>query len=257
MQEPGQSQANNGGPDGSDASGGLKDERYSADLDVVAAYAEPGQYHLCLDVACGTGHTTCRIASKACVVVGVDSTESKLAKARDLASERDVTNVVFQRGEASALPFLGDSFDLITCRIAPHHFADVPGFLAESHRVLRHGGRLVLEDCVTPADPQTAELLERLSQLQDPTHERYWSAGEWRAMLEDAGFSIARETTLEMRESLDRWLADADTGTAARDQIATLLRQAPAAAKASILAQSPEGERILVREKLIIRAEKA
>ena len=38
---------------------------YGEDLDIVAAYAEPGQYFLCLDIACGPGHTAFRITSKA------------------------------------------------------------------------------------------------------------------------------------------------------------------------------------------------
>ncbi|MEJ2027002.1 MAG: class I SAM-dependent methyltransferase, partial [Limibacillus sp.] len=95
---------------------------FGGDLDILAAYAEPGQYYLCLDVGCGPGHTAFRIASKASVVIGVDIAQGMLAKARELAVQEEINNVVFQQAHASALPFQDGSFDLITCRTAAHHF---------------------------------------------------------------------------------------------------------------------------------------
>ena len=54
------------------------------------------------------------------------------------------------RADAEALPFPDCHFDLVTCRIAAHHFAGVPTFVAEVWRVLRKGGTLALVDNVAP-----------------------------------------------------------------------------------------------------------
>ncbi len=74
----------------------------------------------------------------------------------------------------AALPFAdashGAGFDLVTCRIAPHRFADVPAFLAKVTRVLAPGGRFVLEDSQAPNDPEIAAFLEDLERRRDPTH---------------------------------------------------------------------------------------
>ena len=44
---------------------------------------------------------------------------------------------MFSVAAAESLPFCTGSFDLVTCRLAPHHFQNVPQFLGEVHRVLR------------------------------------------------------------------------------------------------------------------------
>ena len=87
------------------------------------------------------------------------------------------------RADAEALPFADASFDLVTCRIAPHHFPDVPTFVAEAWRVLMPGGTLALVDNIAPDEKSTpgfssAELRDAaltynaFEKIRDPSHGR-------------------------------------------------------------------------------------
>ncbi len=235
---------------------GSESHAYGADLDIVAAYAEPGQYYLCLDIGCGPGHTALRIASKASVVVGVDISQGMLDAARKLAAEREITNVVFQQAEATALPFQDASFDLVTCRTAAHHFTDIPAFLAEAYRVLRPDGRLVLDDMLAPDDSAAAALLHDLDRQRDPGHVRSLTAAKWRELLASAGLTITRETLFEELQPYGPWLDRMAVPEEMRGAMLERLLGAPCAQRDSIAVMAGDLPSQLKLSKLIVRAEK-
>ncbi len=76
----------------------------------------------------------------------------------------------FREAGAEALPFADDRFDVVTCRIAAHHFADPVAFVQEVARVLRPGGLFLLVDNVAPQDPVLAEAMTRIDRERDPSH---------------------------------------------------------------------------------------
>src|SRR5262249_62051383 len=92
-------------------------------------------------------------------VVAYDLTERMLAAARAHVRARGAATVEFVAGDASALPFRDESFDIVTCRTAAHHFADVAGAVRQIHRVLRPGGSLLLQDILARDDAHASTLL--------------------------------------------------------------------------------------------------
>ncbi len=92
-----------------------------------------------LDVACGTGQSTVALKEVAIEVVGMDSSKEMLARAA-----RD-DRVRYTKAPAEDLPFVKESFDLVTAALAFHWF-DRARFLAEARRVLRPSGWLVIYD---------------------------------------------------------------------------------------------------------------
>ena len=119
---------------------------------------------LVLDVAAGTGHVARRLAPHVHTVVALDATRAMLEQGRSQAPP----NVLFAEGDAAALPFLDDSFDVVVTRFAVHHFEDPRVQLAEMQRVSR--GRLAVADLI--AHPEAAETQNRLEALRDPSHTR-------------------------------------------------------------------------------------
>ena len=115
---------------------------------VELAGGHPGRE--ALDVATGGGHTALAIAPYVARVVATDITEPMLEAAREFILARGAHNVDFRLADAEDLPFPGGGFDLVTCRIAAHHFPDPARFVAEVVRVLRPGGLFLLQDQVTP-----------------------------------------------------------------------------------------------------------
>lgn len=124
--------------------------RNSALRRLLRASGEPGRM---LDLACGTGDVTFRLAQMApgAEVVGADLSGGMLEVARRKLSERhpDLKDrIVFTQADALHLPYGDDSFDVITIAYGVRNFENLKAGLSEMRRVLRPGGVLcVLELC--------------------------------------------------------------------------------------------------------------
>lgn len=118
-----------------------------------------------LDVATGTGNVALRAAAADARVVGLDLTPELFASARERASAWDV-EVDWLEGDAEALPFAAESFDLVTSafgiQFAPRHEV----VARELARVCRPGGRIAL--CNWTPDSKVGELFQILSRYLPP-----------------------------------------------------------------------------------------
>src|SRR5688572_19408693 len=101
-----------------------------------------------LDVACGAGHAAEIAAPHVRQVVGIDLTPELIALGAERLREAGVGNVLLQEGNAAALPFVDESFDLVMCRSSLHHMPDPQRAVSEMARVCRPGGRVVVADIV-------------------------------------------------------------------------------------------------------------
>ena len=144
-----------------------------------------------------------------------------------------MTNVRFEPADAEALPFPDSSFDIVTCRVAPHHFGDVRQFVREVARVLRVGGRFVLVDNVAPSDEALDQWINAVEVLRDPTHAREYTVEEWRTFAQDAGLSVKSVSTWTKAMEFGDWCERAQVPDAARDELRErFLRSTPEARRA-------------------------
>lgn len=107
--------------------------------------ARPGER--ILDVGCGPGYYVAELAEQVGEgghVSGVDPAEPMLAVARERCA--GLPNIGLHEGEATALPFGDASFDAVVSVQVLEYVGEVEAALAEIHRVLRPGGRVVLWD---------------------------------------------------------------------------------------------------------------
>lgn len=218
---------------------------------------------LAMDIATGAGHVALALAPRVARVVASDLTPQMLAVARSLAGERKLANLVFVDARAEALPFADDTFDLVTCRIAPHHFENVEGFVAEAARVLRRGGVFGLVDNVSPdtgimaGDPGTlaeaAEAYNAIERLRDPSHVRCLALAEWRRLIKDRGFAERHVELIEKSMIFGPWADQQGVDAAGKAALKSRLLDGSAALRAFLRPREITGEiEFVLTEALII-----
>lgn len=106
---------------------------------------QPGQS--VLDVCTGTGDVAFLFATAGARVTGFDFTEAMLARAQERKSARPVH---FVRGDALALPFPDQTFDVVAISYGLRNLADYSKGVSELHRVAKPGGRILILDFGKP-----------------------------------------------------------------------------------------------------------
>ena len=128
--------------------------------DLFIGWMAPRQESRVLDVACGSGRTTLRVARKTgCAVHGIDMHAAAIAEARAAAEQEGLTaRAQFEQGDAAKrLPFDDATFDALICIDAINHLPNRPAVLAEWARTLKPGGVLVFTDPIVITGALTAE----------------------------------------------------------------------------------------------------
>lgn len=193
--------------------------RQGEDLDVLVAWAA-GRTRA-LDVATGGGHVARRLREAGLQVVTCDPAPGMRA---------DVTC------RAESLPFADDAFDVVACRTAAHHFADVRAAVHEMARV--SGEQVLIVDTLHMGDD-----VEEAEALRDPSHVRNYTEAEWRGFVEEAGLRIEEVRLLAHTIDFAAWLERTGCAGESAAQVEILL-----------------GERVtggrLTLDKLALRAQK-
>src|SRR5207245_4668682 len=149
-------------------------------LERLVELVQPQPGWRALDVATGAGHTAYAFAPHVARVWATDITDEMLTLVREEAAKRGFANLRVAYAKAEALPFEDGTLDLVTSRIAPHHFDSIAAFLDEARRVLKPSGTFALVDNVVP-ESAVGDYVNAFERLRDPSHLRAWSIEEWRA----------------------------------------------------------------------------
>lgn len=96
-----------------------------------------------LDVGCGNGYVLSRYSMAGARTTGVDLTEAGVTLSRQRFQHAGLPGS-FSQGNAEQLPFADESFDCVCSMGVLHHTPDTARAVAEVHRVLRPGGRLIV-----------------------------------------------------------------------------------------------------------------
>jgi ubiquinone/menaquinone biosynthesis C-methylase UbiE len=188
-----------------------------ASLGRLVELVKPHSHWRALDIATGAGHTAAAFAPHVAHVIASDITGAMLAQARTLAANKGYANMEVAHADAEALPFGDASFDLVTSRIAPHHFPDIATFVAETWRVLKPEGTLALVDNIAPDEDSApgfskdqlrdaALTYNAFEKIRDPSHGRCLGLTEWSEVIEDVGFTIVHKERLAKDMEFQPWV---------------------------------------------------
>lgn len=156
--------------------------RDGEDLDLLVEWAQGAR--TALDVATGGGHVARRFRDAGLEVVSLDPAQGM---------EPDVV------APAEQLPFDDGSFDVVACRVAAHHFADVRAAVLEMARVSRD---LVLVSDNLFVDEES----EEADRVRDASHVRNYTQAEWRSFFAEAGLEAEQAHTYVHPVLLEPWL---------------------------------------------------
>lgn len=224
---------------------------------------EPESDLLVLDIATAAGHTAHALAPYVWKAVALDITFDMLRVASAEAKRKGLENVIHLAADAEQLPFASERFDLVTCRIAAHHFPHVSLFMTEVARVLRADGKLAIVDNIVPGssyrdrkkqkDYDVGRYVNAFESLRDPGHNSCLSLEEWQEQFYQAGFQILHQETAGKEIELSEWAARMKVSPDNTTRLKVMLLQAPEEV-ADFLLPAIQGEQIKFRltELLII-----
>lgn len=224
-----------------------------ASLDRLVELLAPLPEWQILDVATGGGHTALKLAPHVAQVIATDITPEMLVNTAKGAAEHGLTNVTVETADAENLPFSDARFDVVTCRIAAHHFLDNGRFLSECARVLKPGGLMALVDNVVPGSRlrgkkadlkrEVGAYVNAFEKLRDPSHVRCLSVEEWTDLFVAAGFSDITQETHHKKMDFDSWTDRLHVTPSDQIRLKAMLLQAPTAVTDCLTPQTT-GDRI-------------
>lgn len=160
-----------------------------------------------LDIATGAGHVAYAFAPHADRVLATDITPEMLEIVVREAANRGLTNVDTALMSAEDLDLGDASMQGVVCRLAAHHFHNLPQFLREVYRVLVPGGWFLLVDtCGIDGDAGADAGLDEIERLRDPSHVRNLTPETWRAALESHGFEVEKAESLAHEYGVIGWM---------------------------------------------------
>ena len=155
-------------------------------------WLDPKEGERILDIACGGGNLSLKIAEKGCEVYGIDRSEKVINGAKRLA-EREKIACEFEIGSAEDLPYADRYFDKVICSSSLEHFKDDIRALKEMHRVLKPNGKVVLTTDSFNY-PISEELKEKHREIAYVVN--YYTAEKLKERFEIAGFEMNRSKYL-------------------------------------------------------------
>lgn len=188
---------------------------------LIQRIAANGTEHA-LEAAAGTCICGRALAPFVKDITCLDLTEEMLAQGKKLAEESGIKNICFETGNAEALPYEAETFDLVITRLSLHHFVDPGKPFCEMQRVLKKGGKLIVWDMEATDEP-LREIDDKIERMRDPSHTRILSRAEFESMFQK-DFTLQCEESTLIPVNLKNWMELTDTPENVQKEIVDLMK---------------------------------
>jgi ubiquinone/menaquinone biosynthesis C-methylase UbiE len=198
-----------------------------------------------LDIATGAGHTGLFLASLGFEVTLADLAQPMLDRAARAAADRGLV-VQTRQHSAEQLPYPDGSYDLVTCRVAAHHFSSPENFVRESARVLKPNGYFLLIDgTVEDGQPEAEAWAHSVEKFRDPSHNRLLTPETWSNLCRANGLTVRHVLVAPFKQPDLNWYFEAAaTSPENRAKVLDLVINAPESAR-KLFRLGEEGEKII------------
>lgn len=205
---------------GNNAEKYIKSESHAKgdDLPLLLKWLQPQSSWIVLDIATGGGHVAKTLSSYVATVYATDLTKRMLTITASYL-RKQCPNIFYVIADAEDLPFLDCTFDVVTCRIAPHHFPNPEDFINEAGRVLKPGGQFLLIDNVAPEEKRLNMYMNTVEKLRDESHVRCLTIKEWRELFAAAGLQEKQSEKRKKTFQFQTWVATTATSQQQMDTV--------------------------------------
>ena len=226
-------------------------------LSLLVDLVKPQKGWLALDVGTGAGHTAMAIAPHVARMIATDITAEMLLKTSELAKARGITNLNVEIADAESLPFDGASFDLVTCRLALHHFSDPQAAIKEFSRALKPGGILGFVDNIVVEDEEAAGFYNAFEKIRDPSHHRVFSLTQLQSMMKAAGLKVEISRQLKKEVEFQDWADRQHVSDADKIKLLEMISRLPSSLRSMLTPRNADGTLYFSLHEAVIVAKKA
>ncbi|RPI91590.1 MAG: class I SAM-dependent methyltransferase, partial [Chloroflexi bacterium] len=164
--------------------------------------ASVSQKQTLLDIGCGTGLITLRIAPHVEHITAIDLSPQMLAVARRKVEQQGITNVDFQVADGYSLPLDGRSFDAVLLFNILHIVQNPGSLLQEAHRLLKPNGCVFsATDCYAEPVPWAIRMVLNAQKLMKLTGSvpfmRYYKKEDLDRLFERSSFLVEDSDVLQ------------------------------------------------------------
>ena len=154
------------------------DESIEATIDQICQTTELEQ-KIILEIGCGGGRITSRLAQKSDAVYAIEPDAEKVALA-----QRSIPNANIQVGSGENLKFPDNHFDLVIFTLSLHHHDNRMRALQEAYRVTKPGGHILI---IEPVFDGELEIVYSFVNNEEVV------LGETQKTIQESGFTLGRD----------------------------------------------------------------
>lgn len=214
---------------------------------------QPGAH--VLDLATHHGDTAIALADAGCVVTAIDSSEKAIQKCNEVLQQKNITNVTALVMDAENLSFGENKFDGATCRMATHHFDDVPRALQQVASVLKENAPLIIGDSISPDNRALGDFLMKIGRLRDSTFKTLYTVDDWKNLLNKNGLKLVDYKLTKDTRDATRWLEHSPLSDEQKQRIHEAFVESPQEAKDYLQAKIVDGKIVeFTDDKILIKA---
>jgi len=176
-----------------------------------------------LDVACGSGEFSIFCAKKIRHVCGVDISDKMIELARNQANANNLKNIEFKCSDVENIPFEDNTFSVVVCKSAFHHFLNYDKVFSEMIRCCRKDGRISIQDIVSYENGRINDYFEKLEKEIDRSHNRALPKAHFIDLFRQNKIEILKTYELEVKLNFNEYVNHATQSIANLENINYLL----------------------------------
>lgn len=195
-----------------------------SDLDEIINWMQPTLSQKALDIATGGGHVAKALSGYVKTIFATDLTKDMLQNTSTHLTDK--TNIEYVIADAENLPFIDESFDIVTCRIAPHHFPSPKMFIKEVSRVLKQNGKFLMIDNIAPEEDQLDHFYNTFEKKRDNSHVRALKKKEWDSLFPPYDLLIQKQLLRKKQMPFPDWVKRTIDNPKEQEEVESLFLQA-------------------------------